>query len=102
MRADRVVIRARRDQFDGIATEDNEVSNVRTVLANLKGALTGMPKNVKAYFDIADTFAPDVVISDFESWSYLFGMNRMIPVVSVDNIQMVTRCTHAPCCGATA
>jgi uncharacterized protein (TIGR00661 family) len=55
-----------------------------------------MPQNVKAYFDIADKFAPDVVISDFESWSYLFGKNRMIPVVSVDNIQMVTRCTHAP------
>jgi len=79
-----------------IVYEDNEVSNFRTVLANLKGALTGMPKNVKAYFDIADKFAPDVVISDFESWSYLFGMNRLIPVVSVDNIQMVTRCTHAP------
>src|SRR5690349_14810 len=79
-----------------IVYEDNEVSNFRTVLANLKGAVSGMPQNVKAYFDIADKFAPDVVISDFESWSYLFGKNRMIPVVSVDNIQMVTRCTHAP------
>src|SRR5262249_34935476 len=79
-----------------IVYEDNEVSNFRTVLANLKGAVTGMPKNVKAYFDIAEKFAPDVVISDFESWSYLFGVNHMIPVVSVDNIQMLTRCTHAP------
>jgi len=79
-----------------IVYEDNEVSNFRTVLANLKGAVSGMPQNVKAYFDIADKFEPDVVISDFESWSYLFGKNQMIPVVSVDNIQMVTRCTHAP------
>src|SRR5580765_7581543 len=79
-----------------IVYEDNEVSNFRTVLANLKGAVTGMPKNVRAYFDIAEKFAPDVVISDFESWSYLFGKNHLLPVVSVDNIQMLTRCTHAP------
>jgi len=79
-----------------IVYEDNEVQNFRTVLANLKGAVTGMPQNVRAYFDIAEKFAPDVVISDFESWSYLFGKNHMLPVVSVDNIQMLTRCTHAP------
>ena len=29
-----------------IVYEDNEVQNFRTVLANLKGAITGMPKNV--------------------------------------------------------
>src|SRR4029079_6509831 len=79
-----------------IVYEDNEVDNFRTVLANIKGAVTGMPKNVKAYFDIAETFAPDLLRCDFESWRYLHGMSRMIPVVSVDNIQMLTRCTHAP------
>ena len=79
-----------------IVYEDNEVQNFRTLVANLKGAITGMPKNVATYFDVAEKFAPDVVISDFESWSYLFGKNHMIPVLSVDNIQMLTRCTHAP------
>lgn len=76
--------------------EDNEVDNFRTLLANVKGAVHGWPENVRAYFDVAGRFAPDVVISDFESWSYLFAKNRGIPVVSVDNIQMVNRCTHAP------
>ena len=79
-----------------IVYEDNEVSNFRTLLANLKGAVKGWPENVRAYFELADKFEPDVVISDFESWSYLFAKNRDIPVVSVDNIQMVSRCTHAP------
>ena len=65
-----------------IVYEDNEVQSFRTVLANLKGAVTGMPKNVRAYFDIAEKFAPDVVISDFESWSYLFGKNHLLPVLS--------------------
>jgi uncharacterized protein (TIGR00661 family) len=78
-----------------IVYEDNEVSSFRTLLANLKGAVKGWPENVRAYFELADKFEPDVVISDFESWSYLFAKNRDIPVVSVDNIQMVNRCTHA-------
>ena len=79
-----------------IVYEDNEVDSFRTLLANLKGAVKGWPENIRAYFELADKFKPDVVISDFESWSYLFAKNRDIPVVSVDNIQMLNRCTHAP------
>src|SRR5205814_4977442 len=78
-----------------IVTEDNEVRNFRTLLENVKGALTGgWPKNIKAYFDIADNFRPDVVISDFETWSYLYGVNHRLPVVSVDNMQIINRCKH--------
>ena len=59
-----------------IVYEDNEVRNFRTVLRNLKGAVTGgWPENVRAYFDLAEHFQPDVVISDFESWSYLFAQD---------------------------
>src|SRR3954463_6469352 len=80
-----------------IVTDDNEVRNFRTLLENLKGAFTGgWPKNIKAYFDIADNFRPDVVVSDFESWSYLYGMNHRLPVVSVDNMQIINRCKHDP------
>jgi uncharacterized protein (TIGR00661 family) len=79
-----------------IVYEDNEVAAFRTLLTNLKGAIKGWPENVRAYFEVADRFKPDVVISDFESWSYLFAKIRDIPVVSVDNIQMLNRCAHAP------
>ena len=80
-----------------IVTEDNEVRNFRTLLENLKGALTGgWPQNIKTYFEIADGFRPDVVISDFESWSYLYGVNHGLPVISVDNMQIVNRCRHEP------
>ncbi|MFL5422873.1 MAG: MJ1255/VC2487 family glycosyltransferase [Myxococcales bacterium] len=77
-----------------IVTEDNEVRNFKTLLENLKGAVTGWPENIRAYFDVADRFRPDVVVSDFETWSYLFGVNRGIPVVSVDNMQIINRCRH--------
>jgi uncharacterized protein (TIGR00661 family) len=78
-----------------IVTEDNEVRNFKTLLENVKGAFTGgWPKNIKAYFDVADSFKPDVVISDFESWSYLYAVNHRLPVISVDNMQIINRCRH--------
>ena len=76
--------------------ENNEVNAFKTALENLKGAVTGWPDNIRAYLDIAERFAPDVVISDFESWSYLFAQRHDLPVISVDNMQIINRCTHSP------
>ncbi len=77
--------------------EDNEVRNFHTLFRNLKGAVTGgWPRNVRAYFELAEQFEPDVVVSDFETWSYLFAKSHRLPVISLDNIQVVSRCTHAP------
>jgi uncharacterized protein (TIGR00661 family) len=76
--------------------EDNEVRKWRTLKENLEGVVTGWPENVRAYVEIADKFAPDVVISDFESWSYLFAKRHGLPVISVDNMQIINRCEHAP------
>jgi uncharacterized protein (TIGR00661 family) len=78
-----------------IVTEDNEVRNFRTLLQNLKGAtLGGWPRNVKAYFDLAESFKPEVVISDFETWSALYAVTHALPVISVDNMQIINRCRH--------
>src|SRR5437867_7939168 len=80
-----------------IVAEDNEVRSFKTLLQNVKGAITGgWPKNVKTYFELAEQFRPDVVISDFESWSYLFARNWRLPVISIDNMQIINRCAHAP------
>jgi uncharacterized protein (TIGR00661 family) len=80
-----------------IVYEDNEVRSFRTVLENVKGAVTGgWPRNVLSYFKLADEFQPDVVVSDFESWSFLYGKTHRIPVVSIDNMQILPRCTHPP------
>ena len=80
-----------------IVTEDNEVRNFKTLLQNVKGAVTGgWPQNVRAYFELTQQFQPEIVISDFESWSYLYGKNHRIPVISVDNMQIINRCKHEP------
>jgi uncharacterized protein (TIGR00661 family) len=79
-----------------LAYEDNELQKWRTVVQNLKGVLTGLPKNIRAYLDLAEEFKPDVVITDFETWSYLFGLRHELPIISIDNMQIINRCAHAP------
>lgn len=76
--------------------EENEMALRSTLLQNLRGAWHGLPHNVRTYFELVDKFAPDAVVSDFETWSYLFGKNWRLPVISLDNIQMLDRCEHAP------
>jgi uncharacterized protein (TIGR00661 family) len=79
-----------------LAYEDNEIQKWRTVVQNLKGALTGLPENIRAYLDVSEKFRPDVVISDFESWSYIFGLRHELPIISIDNMQIINRCSHDP------
>ncbi len=77
-----------------IQYEGNSVKKWQTVLQNLKGAVSGWPQNVKTYFDLVDQFAPEVVISDFESFSYMFAKNHRRPGISIDNMQIINRCRH--------
>ncbi len=73
---------------------DNQVKKRKTFLRNLEGLNTGLPENVKAWARLVREFAPEVVVSDFESWSYLYGLNHRVPVVSIDNMQIINRCAH--------
>jgi uncharacterized protein (TIGR00661 family) len=79
-----------------IAYEGNSVRNFETVLQNLRGAISGWPENIRQYFKLIDEFQPDVVVSDFESFSYLFARNHFLPCISVDNMQVINRCKHDP------
>ncbi|HXK20763.1 MAG TPA: MJ1255/VC2487 family glycosyltransferase [Polyangiaceae bacterium] len=79
-----------------IQYEGNSVRKLGTLLENLKGAVKGFPENIRAYFDLVDDFKPDVVVSDFESFSYLYAKNHMLPCISVDNMQIINRAKHAP------
>lgn len=72
---------------------DNRVDRLRTLLSLAKNGLAGLPRNVAAYFAlIHEGFEPDVVISDFESWTHLYAMLHGVPIISLDNIQIVGRC----------
>ncbi len=74
--------------------EDNQVKKRLTASHNLKGALAGLPDNARRFFQMESEFAPDVIISDFETWSWAFGKMYGVPVIALDNIQVINRCRH--------
>lgn len=76
------------------AKDGAEIRMLQTFVQNLRGAVSGWPRDLRKYFELAEEFRPDVVISDFESFSVLFAQRHRIPIVSLDNIQMIDRCKH--------
>ncbi|MBS2013104.1 MAG: teichoic acid biosynthesis protein [Deltaproteobacteria bacterium] len=73
--------------------EENRVRPAKTLWSNVVTGATGVPKNIAAYFDLITSFRPQAVISDFESWTYLYGQTHRLPILSVDNMQIINRCT---------
>ena len=71
--------------------EENRVRRGKTLASNISEATTGVPRNIAAYFDLITKFQPEAVISDFESWTYLFAKTHGLPVLSVDNMQIINR-----------
>jgi len=73
----------------------NALDRTQSVFENLKNAPGGIKKNIKVYRRVAESgFLPDVVVSDFESWAALYGKRHDIPVISIDNMQIINRCKH--------
>lgn len=91
-------------RFDGVRRihglhmiyEENRVRRGRTLWSNVVAGVTGVPENIAAYFKLVGEFEPEVVVSDFESWTWLYGKNHGVPVISVDNMQIINRCAHDP------
>jgi uncharacterized protein (TIGR00661 family) len=73
--------------------DENRVKIGKTLWSNVLGGASGIPKNIGAYFDLISEFRPEVVISDFESWAYLYGKTHRLPILSIDNMQIINRTT---------
>jgi len=67
-----------------------------SVWSNLQAAPESLLKNVEAYAEVSASFRAQVVISDFESWAFLYGLAHDVPVISIDNMQVINRCRHTP------
>lgn len=72
--------------------EENRVRLGKTLWSNVLGGALGLPGNIGAYFDLISAFEPEAVISDFESWTYLYAKNHRLPILSIDNMQVIHRC----------
>jgi uncharacterized protein (TIGR00661 family) len=76
--------------------DENRVRRGATLWSNILAGTAALPGQIGAYFDLLKDFRPEVVISDFESWTYLYGKIHALPVFSVDNMQVINRCRHEP------
>jgi uncharacterized protein (TIGR00661 family) len=74
--------------------EHGTVNSWKTLTANVRGGARGVPADWKRGSEIAKSFGPELVITDFDGFAYLFAKAHRKPVLSVDNIQMVDRCKH--------
>jgi uncharacterized protein (TIGR00661 family) len=72
--------------------EDNEVQRRRTAWDVLK-KLPAFAENFVTFTRISESFRPELVISDFESFAYLYAKKHDLPVLSIDNMQIINR-TH--------
>lgn len=87
-------------RFEGVHTihgfhmilEENRVRMGKTLWSNVLTGVRGVPQNIAAYFSLIDRFEPALVISDFESWTYLYGKSHRLPILSIDNMQVIHRC----------
>jgi uncharacterized protein (TIGR00661 family) len=79
-----------------IIYEENRVRRGATILANALQGTAALPQQVRSYFELVDDFAPEVVISDFESWAYVYAKTHRLPILSIDNMQILNRCKHPP------
>jgi uncharacterized protein (TIGR00661 family) len=74
--------------------EENRVRRGRTLWSNVLAGAAAVPGQIAAYFELIADFRPEVVISDFESWTYYFAKAHRLPILSIDNMQVINRCTH--------
>ena len=71
---------------------DNRMDRDGTLARNVLAAPGLIASNVKSYFDKVAAFRPDAVVSDFDSFAYLFAKRHGLPVLSIDNQQIISRC----------
>jgi len=77
-----------------IRYEDNGMALDATIAQNVLAAPEMLQANLLAYYDQVAAFRPDVVITDFDSFAGYVGRRQKIPVVSIDNQQIIARCKH--------
>ena len=63
-----------------MVTEENRIRKGKTLFNNVLRGTAAVPSQIKAYFRMIDDFAPEAVVSDFESWTYFYGKTHRLPV----------------------
>lgn len=70
---------------------DNRMDQSGTLARNVLAAPWMLAANIGAYVDRVASFRPDAVISDFDSFAYFFAKSHRLPILSIDNQQIISR-----------
>jgi uncharacterized protein (TIGR00661 family) len=70
---------------------DNAFAEGASVVKNVLRGPGLIAENVGAYYDDVVRFKPQAVISDFDSFAYLFSRVHGLPIMSIDNQQIIQR-----------
>src|SRR6478609_4111967 len=73
---------------------DNRMDLDGTVARNVLAAPEMLYENALTYFDKVVHFEPDLVMTDFDSFAYLFAKRHGLPIVSIDNQHIISNCKH--------
>jgi uncharacterized protein (TIGR00661 family) len=73
---------------------DNAMDRDGSIVRNVLTAPQMLYDNANRYFEDVVHFEPDVVISDFDSFAWFFAKRHGVPIVSIDNQQIICRCKH--------
>ena len=76
----------------GIVYEKNKVKNFETLVQNMKGLRKEAIKSLKTIYSLIRKYKPDVIISDFEPFTNTISKMLNIPLISVDNMHIITNC----------
>jgi uncharacterized protein (TIGR00661 family) len=74
------------------AYKNAEVSKSGTFMLNLKSAGKNLFYNYAKKLEIEQNFTAELVITDFESFSYFYAKTKGLPLISIDNMQVMSRC----------
>ncbi len=75
-----------------LAYKNGGISQFRTMTDFFKNSPKSLIENFNKYRYIHKEFQPALIISDFESFTFFFAKFHKIPLISIDNIQVINRC----------
>jgi uncharacterized protein (TIGR00661 family) len=86
---------ARQIEGLGVCYDQRGVLDVpRSVVSLVGQAPRRLVSNLGTWLSQMTDFPADAVISDFDSWSWSWAQVHGVPVVALDNLQLLARCEH--------
>ncbi len=70
----------------------NNAKYKSTFFSVIKDLPKSLKFNIKLLYNIARAFKPNIIVSDFEAFSNLLSKLLGIPLISLDNIHVITQC----------